>query len=140
MALGMKASDMKKAFGAFLRAEKEVAEARRAMIEANLRLVISIAKTLSWKRSSAFPTSFRKGTAVSCGLWTNSNTGRGYKFSTYATWWIRQAITRALADQSRTIRIPVHMVETMNKITKDIHGNLCRRSDGNLRPGNRRPR
>jgi len=113
----MKSTEMKKALRIFTKGEREVFEARKALIEANLRLVISIAKRY-----------LRKGLSLS-DLIQEGNSGlmravdkfeykRGYKFSTYATWWIRQAITRALADQSRTIRIPVHMVETMNKITK----------------------
>jgi RNA polymerase primary sigma factor len=114
---GMKASEMKKALKVLMEGEKEVFEARKAMIEANLRLVISIAKRYLG-RGLSFSDLIQEGNSGLMRAVDKFEYRRGYKFSTYATWWIRQAISRALADQSRTIRIPVHMVETINKITK----------------------
>ena len=114
---GMKNSEMKKALRVLMQGEKEVYEARKAMIEANLRLVISIAKRYLG-RGLSFSDLIQEGNSGLMRAVDKFEYRRGYKFSTYATWWIRQAITRALADQSRTIRIPVHMVETINKITK----------------------
>ncbi len=117
LAFGMKFSDMKKAMKELLIGEEIVDEARKAMIEANLRLVVSIAKRYLG-RGMSFSDLIQEGNSGLMRAVDKFEYKRGYKFSTYATWWIRQAITRALADQSRTIRIPVHMVETMNKITK----------------------
>lgn len=118
---GMKTSEMKKALRDLLHGEKEVNEARKAMIEANLRLVISIAKRYLG-RGLSFSDLIQEGNSGLMRAVDKFEYKRGYKFSTYSTWWIRQAITRALADQSRTIRIPVHMVETINKITKTARG------------------
>lgn len=114
---GMKYAEMKEASRILAQGEREEFEARRAMIEANLRLVISIAKRYLG-RGLSFSDLIQEGNSGLMKAVDKFEYKRGYKFSTYATWWIRQAITRALADQSRTIRIPVHMVETINKITK----------------------
>ena len=114
---GIKAGEMKKILQLLIEREREVLEAKVALIEANLRLVISIAKKYMGKGLS-FSDLIQEGNIGLMRACDKFEYERGYKFSTYATWWIRQAITRALADQSRTIRIPVHMVETMNRITK----------------------
>ncbi len=115
--LGMKISDAKKSVKILLDGEKEVSDARKIMIEANLRLVVSIAKRYIG-RGLSFSDLIQEGNSGLMRAVDKFEYKRGYKFSTYATWWIRQAISRALADQSRTIRIPVHMVEIINKITR----------------------
>ncbi len=114
---GIRSPEIKKALRVLMQGEREVFEARKAMIVANLRLVISIAKRYLGKGLS-FSDLIQEGNIGLMRAVDKFEYRRGYKFSTYATWWIRQAITRALADQSRTIRIPVHMIETANKITK----------------------
>lgn len=115
--IGIPYSEMKKTTGIFSEGMKEISDAKAAMIEANLRLVISIAKRYIWKGLS-FPDLIQEGNLGLIKAVDKFEYRRGYKFSTYATWWIRQAITRALADQSRTIRIPVHMVEIINRISR----------------------
>ena len=113
------AARMSALYDQMCKAEKSVQDAKQEMINANLRLVISIAKHYL-NRGLQFLDLIQEGNLGLMKAVDKFEYRRGYKFSTYATWWIRQAITRALADQGRTIRIPVHMVETLNKITRII--------------------
>ena len=103
--------------GAAERAAHDGLEAKDLLIEANLRLVVSIAKRYR-NRGMAFLDLIQEGNLGLMRVVEKFDYRRGFKFSTYATWWIRQAITRAVADQARTIRIPVHMVETINKVVR----------------------
>ncbi len=117
LVLAMNADEMKDALKKLKQGEQEVYEAKRSMIEANLRLVVSVAKRYMGKGLSLSDL-IQEGNSGLMRAVDKFEYQRGYKFSTYATWWIRQAIMRALADQSRTIRIPVHMVEIINKIKR----------------------
>ena len=109
--------DIKRAFQNISVGEYETNQAKRELVEANLRLVVSIAKKYT-NRGLQFLDLIQEGNIGLMKAVDKFEWHRGYKFSTYATWWIRQAITRAIADQARTIRIPVHMIETINKLIR----------------------
>ncbi|MFT8896697.1 MAG: RNA polymerase sigma factor RpoD [Acetobacter sp.] len=114
---GLSVGEFRRVYATVARGERDSARAKKEMIEANLRLVISIAKKYT-NRGLQFLDLIQEGNIGLMKAVDKFEYRRGYKFSTYATWWIRQAITRSIADQARTIRIPVHMIETINKLVR----------------------
>jgi RNA polymerase primary sigma factor len=114
---GLPVAEFKRVYATVSRGERDMTQAKKEMIEANLRLVISIAKKYT-NRGLQFLDLIQEGNIGLMKAVDKFEYRRGYKFSTYATWWIRQAITRSIADQARTIRIPVHMIETINKLVR----------------------